>query len=71
MRKVSNRRPQGKYTTKKGRQILKTALLYGDRKTQVPKQVIEFLNLTPGESTVVWVQEGDKIYFESEFQEEI
>ena len=71
MRKVTERRYQGRYSTQTGRRILKTALLYGDRKTQVPKKVIEILRLTPGESTIVWVQERGRIYIESEVQEEI
>ena len=61
---------RGKYSIQTGRQILKTALLYGDRKTQVPKRVINILKLVPGESRIVWVHEGDRIYVESGFQDE-
>jgi len=70
VRKVAQDRGyRGTYSTQKGRLILKTALLYGDRKTQVPKEVIETLKLVPGESRIVWIQEGDRIYVESGFQE--
>jgi len=47
------------------REILKTSLIYYDRKTQVPKRVIELLRLKPGVSRIVWVAEGGKIYIES------
>ncbi len=68
---MTERGSRGTYVVRTGRLILKTALLYGDGKMQVPKKVIEILKLTPGESTVVWVKEGGRIYLESEFQEEI
>jgi hypothetical protein len=47
------------------REILKTSLIYHDRKTQVPKRVIELLQLKPGVSRIVWVAEGGKICVES------
>ena len=54
-----------RYPIPKGREIVKTTLLYYDGKTQVPKRVIELLGLSPGSSTLVWVVEGDRIYVES------
>jgi len=47
------------------REIIKTSLIYHDRKTQVPKRVIKLLRLKPGVSRIVWVAEGGKICVES------
>ncbi len=49
--------------------IIPSTLLYKRGKVQVPWKVINVLGLTPGESTVVWVQESGRIYIESGFQE--
>ena len=43
--------------------------LYKGGTVRVPWKVITALGLIPGESTVVWVQEGDRIILESAFQE--
>jgi len=53
------------------REIIKTSLVYHDRKTQVPKRVIELLRLKPGFSRIVWVAEGGKICVESARQEKL
>jgi hypothetical protein len=57
----------GRYyvTAPEGREVIKATLLYHDRKTQVPKRVVELLKLTPGQSLMLWVLEGGRIIIES------
>ncbi|GAG88501.1 unnamed protein product [marine sediment metagenome] len=43
-------------------EIIKTTKLYADNKTTVPGEVINLLNLEPGESKIVWIKEGKRIY---------
>ena len=49
-----------KYFIKDNYKILKTTKLYSDGKTQVPKKVIEILQLKHG-SQIVWAQFEQKI----------
>lgn len=55
---------EGKYVSPGSREILNTTTLYSDGKTQVPKNVIEFLRLERG-SQIVWIKDGEKIVIES------
>jgi len=52
------------------RRILKTALVYHDRKTTVPKEVLEYLRVTAGRDRVVWVLEGGSVLVESATQKQ-
>jgi len=59
----------GRYTVRNGipenREILKTSLIYHDRKTAIPKSVLDLLGLKPGRSRIVWVAEKGRIHVES------
>jgi len=48
-------------TTNQNYKIIKTTTLYSDGKTQVPKEIIEKLQLERG-STMVWMEKDKKIY---------
>jgi len=49
-----------KYSIEGTHEIIKVTKLYSDGKTQVPKEIIELLNLQKG-SKIVWIQNGDVI----------
>ena len=49
-------------------EIIKTASVYHDRKTIVPKEILDYLHVTAGSGRIVWLIEDGAVCVESAVQ---